>query len=38
MLPNKPDFNITDDETVPIPESLRLLNGLVSNESELFIE
>ena len=38
MLPNKLDFNIADNETVFIPESLRLLNSLVNNESELFIE
>ena len=38
MLLNKLDFNIADDETVFIPESLRLLNGLVGNENKFFIE
>ena len=38
MLLNKPDFNIADDETMPIPESPRLLNSLINNEGELFIK
>ena len=38
MFLNKLNFNIADDKTVFIPESLKLLNSLIGNEGELFIE